>query len=194
MAKFTETLREFLENNENSVLWLEVINKFNNFYACTIKTENEDVVLSMYDMFKEEYLDFEIGQEDEQKFFNEVKRQLNKSLIEFNPKIKAYIDKWDNLLSRKETLNHTEENDFEGSRNDIERDYINPINKYGEKISNKNEFDNKNSSKENKTKQYEMIYSLMGRSNVDMMKDLLDLRNIYLSCIESFRNLFMLVY
>lgn len=191
---FTETLIEFLRDNENSTEWQGVIAKFNNFPSFVVETDDEDITFDMYAMFKQEYGNREIGQEDEEKFFYEVNRQLQKSLVEFNPKIKAYTSKWSNLLSRKESLSSSEETEYSNESEGNALDYINPINATSQKLSGKTASNSSDEGTSSKTKTYDMIYSLTGKSNVDLMKDLLNLRNIYLSALESFKDLFMLVY
>lgn len=193
-SSFTETLLDFLRDNENSTEWQGVIAKFNNFPSFIVETDDEDITFDMYSMFKQEYGNREIGQEDEEKFFYEVNRQLQKSLVEFNPKIKAYTSKWSSLLSRKESLSSSEETEYSNESEGNALDYINPINATSQKLSGKTASNSNDGGTSSKSKTYDMIYSLTGKSNVDLMKDLLNLRNIYLSCLESFKDLFMLVF
>ena len=153
-----------------------------------------NITFDMYSMFKQEYGNREIGQEDEEKFFYEVNRQIQKTIVEFNPKIKAYMSKWSSLLLRKESLSSSETNEYSNQSEGNALDYINPINATSQKLSGKTASNSNDGGSSSKTKTYDMIYSLTGKSNVDLMNDLLNLRNIYLSALESFKDLFMLVY
>lgn len=191
---FTETLIDFLKDNENKSEWQGVIAKFNSIPSFVVETDTEDITFDMYVMFKQEYGNREIGQEDEEKFFYEVNRQIQKTIVEFNPKIKAYMTKWSSLLSRKESLSSSEANEYSNQSEGNALDYINPINATSQKLSGKTASNSNDGGSSSKTKTYDMIYSLTGKSNVDLMNDLLNLRNIYLSALESFKDLFMLVY
>ena len=191
---FTETLIDFLKDNENKSEWQGVIAKFNSIPSFVVETDTENITFDMYVMFKQEYGNREIGQEDEEKFFYEVNRQIQKTIVEFNPKIKAYMTKWSSLLSRKESLSSSETNEYSNQSEGNALDYINPINANSQKLSGKTASNSNDGGSSSKTKTYDMIYSLTGKSNVDLMNDLLNLRNIYLSALESFKDLFMLVY
>lgn len=191
---FTETLIDFLKDNENKSEWQGVIAKFNSIPSFVVETDTENITFDMYAMFKQEYGNREIGQEDEEKFFYEVNRQIQKTIVEFNPKIKAYMTKWSSLLSRKESLSSSEANEYSNQSEGNALDYINPINATSQKLSGKTASNSNDGGSSSKTKTYDMIYSLTGKSNVDLMNDLLNLRNIYLSALESFKDLFMLVY
>ena len=191
---FTETLIDFLKDNENKSEWQGVIAKFNSIPSFVVETNTEVITFDMYVMFKQEYGNREIGQEDEEKFFYEVNRQIQKTIVEYNPKIKVYMTKWSSLLSRKETLSSNEENNYSNESDGNALDYINPINASSQKLSGKTSSNSIDKGSSSKTKTYDMIYSLTGKSNVDLMNDLLNLRNIYLSALESFKDLFMLVY
>lgn len=191
---FTETLIDFLKDNENKSEWQEVIAKFNSIPSFVVETNTENITFDMYVMFKQEYGNREIGQEDEEKFFYEVNRQIQKTIVEFNPKIKVYMSKWASLLSRKESLSSSESNEYSNQSEGNALDYINPINATSQKLSGKTASNSNDGGSSSKTKTYDMIYSLTGKSNVDLMNDLLNLRNIYLSALESFKDLFMLVY
>ncbi len=191
---FTETLIDFLKDNESKTEWQGVIAKFNSIPSFVVETDTENITFDMYVMFKQEYGNREIGQEDEEKFFYEVNRQIQKTIVEFNPKIKAYMSKWASLLSRKESLSSSEANEYSNQSEGNALDYINPINATSQKLSGKTASNSNDGGSSSKTKTYDMIYSLTGKSNVDLMNDLLNLRNIYLSALESFKDLFMLVY
>ena len=191
---FTETLIDFLKDNENKSEWQGVIAKFNSIPSFVVETDTENITFDMYVMFKQEYGNREIGQEDEEKFFYEVNRQIQKTIVEFNPKIKAYMSKWSSLLSRKESLSSSEANEYANQSEGNALDYINPINATSQKLSGKTASNSNDGGSSSKTKTYDMIYSLTGKPNVDLMNDLLNLRNIYLSALESFKDLFMLVY
>ena len=191
---FTETLIDFLKDNENKSEWKGVVAKFNSIPSFVVETDTENITFDMYAMFKQEYGNREIGQEDEEKFFYEVNRQIQKTIVEFNPKIKAYMTKWSSLLSRKESLSSSEANEYSNQSEGNALDYINPINATSQKLSGKTASNSNDGGSSSKTKTYDMIYSLTGKSNVDLMNDLLNLRNIYLSALESFKDLFMLVY
>lgn len=191
---FTETLIDFLKDNENKSEWQGVIAKFNSIPSFVVETDTENITFDMYAMFKQEYGNREIGQEDEEKFFYEVNRQIQKTIVEFNPKIKAYMTKWSSLLSRKESLSSSEANEYSNQSEGNALDYINPINATSQKLSGKTASNSNDGGSSSKTKTYDMIYSLTGKSNVDLMNDLLNLRNIYLSALESFKDLFMLVF
>lgn len=194
MANFTETLYDFLKDRETSAEWQGIISVFGKFPSFVVGAGQNEMNFDMYTLFKQEYLLREIGSEDEQFFYQQVKRQLDKSIIEFVPKINSYMDRWGDLLNRKETLNEEINADYESASDGNTASYLQPINMTAQKQATKDTSAVQGNGTETRQRTYQALYNLSGKSNIDLMQELLGLKNIYLDALKSFDILFMQVY
>lgn len=191
---FTETLIDFLEDREESVEWQQVVASFNAFPNFSVQGRLGTQDFNMYEMFKQEYGYREIGSEDEQYFYQQVKRQLDKSIVEFVPKINAYMSKWNDMLVRKETLEDSINASYGSMSNGEQASLLQPINATAQKQATRDTSNVSGQGTEVRTRTYQALYNLSGKSNIDLMKELLGLKNIYLDALKSFDVLFMQVY
>ena len=187
---FTETLNEFLATRETSDEWASLVALFNKFpsFNLNIDDTSEEATednINFYDLFKLEYGNREIGQEYENIFFSELKRQLNKALIEYKPKIDEYIKQYTDLMNPLVSLE--EKITSEGnSKNYV---YLHPINATASKLANSDENNSDGSSTRNY--QQQMTYN---DTKTKIIKEFLELKNIYLSALEVFDSCFMQIF
>lgn len=193
-ANFTETLIDFLNDREESTEWQQIVTAFGNFPSFVVQANQTEMSFDMYDLFKQEYGYREIGSEDEEYFYHQVKRQLDKSLIEFVPKINSYMAKWGDLLVRKETLEENSGATYQSASEGNTASYLQPINMTAQKQATKDTSDVSGNGTETRQRTYQALLNLSGKSNIDLMKELLGLKNIYLDALKSFDELFMQVY
>ena len=187
---FTETLNEFLETRETSAEWQALVTLFNKFpsFNLNIDDTSEEAVednINFYDLFKSEYGEREIGQEYENIFYHELKRELNKALIEFKPKIDEYFKQYTDLMNPLVSLE--EKITSEGNSQNFV--YLHPVNSTATKLSNSDKTNSDGSSTRNY--QQQMTYN---DTKTKIIAEFLELKNIYLSALEYFDSCFMQIY
>lgn len=189
-ALYTKTLIDFLQEHEESTEWQSVKTLFDAFFNVQLEIEETSehittMTFNMYDMFKDEYGYREIGSEDDQYFYYNIKKKLDELLIEYNPKIKAFYHDFTDLLNPLVELEETITDD--GTT--ISQVFLNPVNTSTTKLRDKasNDID----STRTRSYQQQMTYN---DTKTKIMNEFLDLKNIYLECVAQFNDLFMLVY
>jgi hypothetical protein len=189
-AIFTETLHDFLQDNENTTEWQAIKALFDKMpqWDLNITDDSDNHTednINFYDMFKTMYLLREIGCEDEQYFYTETKRKINIVLIEYKAKIETFKAQFNDLMYPLVSLEETITDDG-SSTNKI---YINPVNASSTKLSDMAE----TSAGNTRTRDYQqqMTYN---DTKTKIIAEFLELKNIYLVALEAFNDLFMLVY
>lgn len=164
---YTETLDEFLSNNAE---YKELIKaKFDKFPKFTLY--NLDI--SMWDMFVEDNGIREIGAETEYLFKRYLNRLVDNLLIKYVPKISMFIDNFNELFSRKIQLKDNGKNTY----------FLNPMQDNDEaKIVMQNV---------DKTEVTREQALLVFKSNPEILKQIMELEDIYNACLEEFSKLFM---
>lgn len=166
IAQYTETYETYKENGgeEYSSLW-------SNFPSFTLN----DLNLNMYDMFYDKYRLREIGAETEEMFEIFYKSKLNDMLVKYVPKLTAFISNWNKLFERKITLSNSGSNSY----------YLNPMTPNGTlKLDDKDSYENTQ----------ERPLSMFGKTNAELMEQVLNLKDIFLDCLNEFNSLFILIY
>lgn len=185
---FTETLNEFLQDRETTSEWQLVVALFNKFPSFNLNiddAEAEPDTINFYDLFKTEYGMREIGQEYENIFYGEIKRQLNKALIEYKPKIDEYIKQFTDLMNPLVSLSET----TSSSGNSVNSLFLQPVNATSTKLANKDTTNAEGSTTRNY--QQQMTYN---DTKTKIIAEFLELKNIYLSALEVFDSCFMQLY
>ena len=185
---FTETLNEFLEDRELSAEWQALKTLFNKFPSFNLNiddAEEEADNINFYDLFILEYGDREIGQEYENIFYHELKRELNKALIEYKPKIDEYFKNFRDLMNPLVDLE--EKISSEGTSQNFV--YLHPVNSTATKLSNSDKNEGEGSS--TRTYQQQMTYN---DTKTKIIAEFLELKNIYLSALAVFDSCFMQIY
>lgn len=163
---YTETLDEFLEHNEEYKGLIKA--KFDKFPVFNLY----DLNLSMWDMFVEDNGIREIGAETEYLFKRYLNRLTDNLLIKYVPKINIFIDNFNSLFDRKVKLTGDGKNKY----------YLNPMQ------------DNENNVVLQNLTNYEDnrdVALAMFKSSPEIMKQILELQDIYNACLEEFSRLFM---
>ena len=166
IPQYTELYETYKENGKEEYLTLWV--KFPSFSL-------NELNLNMYDLFYDKYRVREIGAETEELFAIYYKAKLEQMLIKYVPKLNAFISKWNSLFERKISLSNSGSNSY----------YLNPITPNGTlKLDDKDTFENTQ----------ERPLSMIGKSNAELMQQVLNLQDIFNDCLEEFNTLFMSLY
>lgn len=167
IAQYTELYETYKENGnpEYTELW-EMFPTF----------DLDGVEIDMYDMFFDKYRFREIGAESEELFSIFYKNKLEQMLVKYTPKINVFLNNWENLMNRKIQLSSNGSNTY----------YLNPMTSTSENLK----VDDK-SSYENTT---ERPLSMFGKTNAEVLEQVLKIKDIYNDCLEEFGTLFMMVY
>lgn len=169
LALYTETFEDFIRHQGETDEWQAIVTKFAKFPRFTLESLNYD----MYTLFREKYDIYEIGAEDEQLFYFNVRDKVNELSIKYIPKIQLYIKNFANVLQRKLTLANT------GST----QNYLYPISTEDGQVAT--------SVKYYGTKESPL---LIFKSDAELLEEAMNLKDIYLDCLAEFEELFMVVY
>lgn len=185
---FTETLNEFLQDRELSAEWQALKTLFDKMPSFNLNIDDEEAEadnIDFYDLFKLEYGNREIGQEYENIFYSELKRQLTKVLIEYKPKVDEYFKNFRDLLNPLVELEETTSSSGT-SQNFV---YLHPINATSTKLSNSDKNEGEGSATRNY--QQQMTYN---DTKTKIITEFLELKNIYLSALADLDGCFMQIY
>lgn len=166
---FTETFNDFLARNENSTEWQKIVDKINMFPHFTLGELDFD----MYTLIKEKFGIREIGDETESIFVFEFNEKLNELLIAYKPKIEMYIANFANVLERKLSLHSSGDTG----------NYLYPIATQNGKLATNVDF-----------KQDKETALFIIKSNAEILEQAMNLKNIYLDCLQGFEVCFMTIY
>lgn len=208
MALYTNTFKQFLHDYENSADWGYIINKFNTIPDFTIAGQSLDA----YSLFKRRYLEREIGSETNEKFCRYIEMQLDVALIEYAPKIASCIANYNDLFNKviTETKGGTEQTDRtdvhsgsygDSGSNDVS-DYLNPSSSNADKIKDKTSsiFGNTRTfNDDTHTIDNDITYDItiekeLPITNVELLKQIQQVKSYYNEFIESFDICFMGLY
>lgn len=208
MALYTQEFSDFLTDNESSTDWTAIINRFASFPTFNINSVNIDA----YSMFRRKYLEREIGSETPQRFCRYVNMQLDVALIEYMPKIKAFIDKYNDLFDKQvvmdkdgtEKTDHTDDHtgNYSDSGSSDEKSFMNPTSSSTDKIkdrvytglANTRTFNNDKHSIDHDVTFDWTITKDLEISNAEFLTDIQNVKNYYNEMIDSFDICFMGCY
>lgn len=166
---YTETLDEFLKHKEGTKELQDIQDKFALFPKFTLY--NLDI--NMWGMFVEDNGIREIGAETEYLFERYLNRLVDNLLIKYVPKISMFIDNFNELFSRKIQLKDNGKNTY----------FLNPMQDNDEaKIVMQNV---------DKTEVTREQALLVFKSNPEILKQIMELEDIYNACLAEFSKLFM---
>lgn len=169
IALYTETLQQYIDNGGN--IHEELFNKIPDLIVPINDEEVEHI--TMLNLFLTEYKLREIGAETEQLFEHYLMQKLNEIMVEYNQKIVTYQDNINKLMDRTVSL----------QRDKQDKNYLNPVTTDNAKLQDYIEH--------NET--YTQSYGWF-KSNPELLKQSMELKNIYMTALKSFDNLFMGVY
>ena len=185
---FTETLNEFLQDRELSAEWQALKTLFDKMPSFNLNIDDPEAEadnINFYDLFKLEYGNREIGQEYENIFFSELKRQLTKVLIEYKPKIEEYFKNFRDLMNPLVELEET--TNTEGASENFV--YLHPINSTTRKMQSSDK--NEGTGTSTRNYQQQMTYN---DTKTKIIAEFLELKNIYLSALADLDSCFMQLY
>lgn len=212
---YTETLSTLLENkgygtaSQDAVLTeiLELMNKFPNF------SFNSSINFSFIDLFLKKYDIREIGCEDEDLFLHFWRETTQELIIKYVPKIVMWKDNFNDLF--KFTVNLSLNDDSKFSNGTQNTYYLNPVNA-STNISKEvviDQHNNKttitysggnlktqdidttdNNGEKNRKVNRDVLQSVWGKTRPVILKQIMELEDIYNSCIKEFETIFMGVY
>ena len=189
-SNYTETLNELLKNkhygevSEDASLSsvLEVMRKFPNF----VFDEDE---LSMLDLFIDKYDIKEIGAETEELFLHFWKERANELYINYAPKIKMWLDNFNDLFKFTVALNYEE--DTTSDRDGKNTYYLNPVSVSTETLKVQDVEKNENSNSRHTERTRDVLQSVWGKTRAQLLEQIFDLKNLYMDCLNEFSTLFM---
>ena len=185
---FTETLNEFLQDRELSAEWQALKTLFDKMPSFNLNIDDPEAEadnINFYDLFKLEYCNREIGQEYENIFFSELKRQLTKVLIEYKPKIEEYFKNFRDLMNPLVELEET--TNTEGASENFV--YLHPIKANTRKMQSSDK--NEGTGTSTRNYQQQMTYN---DTKTKIIAEFLELKNIYLSALADLDSCFMQLY
>lgn len=209
---YTETLQECLENNgygqdnQNPALTeiLALMGKIPNFvFGSTID-------LNVIDLFIEKFDIREIGAETEELFFHFWREKTNEILINYVPKIKMWIDNFNDLFKFTVKLEIVENQNFSNGSQDTY--YYNPItantgvsktvvvdeqNKTttttfsGGNLKTEDVSTSDNNGQKYKKTDRDVLQSVWGKTRPKILENIMDLKNIYTDALNEYNKIFM---
>lgn len=180
IAQFTKTYREYREEGGET---------FSSLFAhIPSVVVDEDLTIDFEDMFNDNYDLREIGSETEQMFAYHLKQYLEKALISYVPKIKIWFDNFNELFGFKVKLEYS--SDITSGNKDTY--YLNPANTTTTILKVQDVSNSDLTS--NKSGEVEVLQSVWGKTRPIIMQQIMELKNIYIECLDSFEPIFMGLY
>lgn len=164
---YTITYEEWCNNHVD--IETEVEETFDKLFPSFVIGDEQ---ISMYSLFKSRNLYKDIGCETDEMFEHELKRKLTEVAVEYNKKITMYLSNFDKLFERVLTLEYSSDNKY----------YLNPVLDGGGKLQDQTKNDGT----------HQQAYGYF-KSNPDIMKAILDIKDIYSQALREFDILFMVV-
>lgn len=206
MPLFTETLKQFLEyrGGDFSASVNKLFAQIPDFEYQTIG--GKSIKFSLKEMFIHDNLYKEIGAETEELFEYYLETRLDEIVVEYTPKIDIFVQQFGKeLLGRTVDVKKVEQvtgtKDTTRNTNGTNKDtnYVNPITKQSEKLTVQDVADNEyqDSSKgndtttEDRTVSESRLYTVVGKTNAQLLVEVMELKNIYLEALHRLDNLFM---
>lgn len=215
VSLYTETFQDFLENRgygtvSQDTSLTEVLNlmaKFPNFVF------GDEIDLNFTELFIEKYDIREIGAETEELFLHFWRERTNELIIKYVPKIHMWLENFNKLFEFKVRLEILEDQQFSsGSQNTY---YLNPVsanteitktvvvdeeNKTttttysGGKLKTEDVSTNDDNGQKSRKIDRDVLQSVWGKTRPIILKQILELEDIYNSAIKEFETIFMGVY
>lgn len=173
-ALYTETFKEFLENNASNPELLALIYKIeNNFpgFIFNLIDENETTI-SFFNILKSKFEFREIGYETEDLFFASLNRKTDEVIIKYKEKVEMVINKFPALLSHKMDMNEVE-NYYE---------YMNPSVASTANLNVNSAF--------KRERDHQRIIGI-ATDEVDLLVKFQEIKSIYYEAVEKFEPCFM---
>ena len=163
--RITITLKEYLDGGYSLP---ENIHKF-------ITLDVDENEYNINDMFIQRNLYKEIGNETQELFKHNLTTLIDEALVMYNPQLKLLNENYNNLTNRKTT----ETTQGEATRNNNNKNYLNPANTSSEKLSDRNETETHNVYGETKEKSYAWL-----DNNAKILESAMKIRTVVLEILE----------
>lgn len=171
IALYTETFKEFIDNNAENADWVALVEKMNTSFPPYVKSYDSGEI-SFYDILLNKFKFREIGRETEELFFNSFSKKFDEVLIKYENKISCFFDNRDELAESKISMSDDEKN----------LDYNNPSTAVVENLNVQYV------TKRERT--YNRILAPM-TSRPDLIKKIQELESIYYIAVNEFESCFM---
>lgn len=185
--RLSEVLEELGYGTEEQVQSLtdilSLMDKFPDFVF------NDDIEISMKNLFLQKYDIREICCEDTELFLHFWKERTNELLIRYVPKIQMWLDNFNDLF--KFTVRLTISDSNTTTDNTQNTYYLNPVNNSAQnlKVQDVDKSDNEGTSV--RTIQRDALQSVWGKTRAALMKQILELKDIYYDCLLAYENIFL---
>lgn len=206
MELFTETLQQFLDNRggDFSASVNQLFAQIPDFEYTG--SDEKHIKFSLKEMFIHDNRYKEIGAETEELFEYYLETRLDEVIVEYVPKIDIFLQQFgQKLLERTVDTKRTET--VEGSLNrtrdtsgtNKDTSYVNPITKQSEKLTVNDVSDSEYKDNEtmndirndSRTVNESRLYTVVGKTNTQLLNEVMELKNIYLEALHRLDNLFM---
>ena len=189
-SNYTETFEELLVNQgygtENQSQSLtEIINIMQKFPDFVF----EDTTISMLELFIDKYDVREIGSETEQLFMHYWRERAQKLFIDYSPKIKMWLDHFDELFKFTVKLEFREGTRIDNTVSNTF--YLNPINSNTENLKPQNVDSAVTGGNKSRNYSKDVLQSVWGKTRAQLLEQIFDIKNLYTDCLEEFESLFM---
>lgn len=207
LANFTETLEDLLTNKgygtgSQDQSLTDIISLMNKFPHFIFEIEQDNTIdLSMLNMFIDKYDIREIGAETEELFLHYWKEKTNVLLIKYAPKMKMWLDNFNDLFKFTVQLtiqdNSEYSNSSENSGSNKNTYYLNPVSKTTTnlKVNDVDESENsdtrENSGSRERTITRDALQTVWGKTRADILEKILNVKDVFNDCLEEFETIFM---
>ncbi len=214
-ALYTETLEELCINKamgtaSEDVVLTQILAKMDKFPAFVF---GDDISLNFKNLFFEKYDIREIGSETEELFLHYWLEKTNELLIKYVPKIQMWLDNFNDLFKFKVTLDISENQNFSNGRQNTY--YLNPVtaatgitktvvvdenNKTttttytGGNLKTEDVATSDDNGQKSRVIQRDVLQSVWGKTRPIILKQIMELEDIYNTAIKEYEKIFMGVF
>lgn len=191
---YTESLKTLLENKNygevsQDTSLTEILNLMDKF---PIFVFGEDLTLSIKQMFMDRFDIREIGSETEELFMHFWKEKTNELLVKYAPKMKTWLDNFNDLFKFTVNLKTDDTQDFgENNKNTY---YLNPVNNNTERLKVTDVDKSERGGQNHRVVTRDVLQTVWGKTRADIMNKIFDVKDIFNDCIYEYESIFMGVY
>ena len=202
---FTERFEDLLENqgygtDNQSQSLTEILNLMGQFPDFDFQSDAVHIEFNMLTLFIQDYDLREIGAETEELFMHHWRERANELLVKYVPKIKMWIDNFNDLFKFTVRLQLTENksNSDSSSNSNTNRYYLNPVSTNTEnlKVQDVDTSNGANSSSGSMSRgmSRDVLQTVWGKTRAMILQQIFDLQSVYLECLYEFEVIFMGLY
>ena len=192
--QFTETLQTLLDNQgygtqEQTASLTEIINLMDKFPTFVF---SDTITFTMKDLFIAKYDIREIGAPTEDLFMHFWREKTNELLMKYAPKMQKWLENFDDLF--KFTVKLERDDTFNGSTNNKNTYYLNPVNTTTENLKVQDVDKSENTRDNTFHSERDVLQSVWGKTRADIMEKILNLKDIFNDCLAEYEQIFMGVF